>query len=56
MVEWVLLRVGGVAGLTGVEPLLAASLAHVLPQYGCTLVPSLNCGFCLQCYGIQIRQ
>jgi len=40
--------VAGVVGLVGVE--LFASFEHVRPQYGWTLVPSLNFGFCLQCY------
>ena len=38
------------------EPLLAARFAHVRPQYGWTLVPSLNFGLLLQFYEIRIRQ
>jgi len=56
-VERALLRVGlvGLVGLTRVELLLAASVAHVWPQYGCTLVPSLNFDLRLHCYGSEFR-
>jgi len=33
-------------------PLPVARFAHVLPQYGCTVTPSLYLGFFLQCFGI----
>jgi len=46
-------EVAGVVGLVGVE--LFASFEHVRPQYGWTLVPSLNFGFLLQCYENRIR-
>ena len=55
MVERALLRLVGLAGLAGVEGVFAARFAQVRPQYGCTLTPSLNFGFCLQCYGIPVR-
>ena len=42
-----------VEGLIGVGPF--ANPAHLRPQYGWTLVPSLNFGFTLQCYENQIR-
>ena len=45
----------GLIGLVGVELLLAASVAHVRPQYGCTPVPSLNFGFLLHRYRSRIK-
>ena len=50
-----LVGLAGLVGLVGVELFLAASVAHVRPQYGWTLVPSLNFGFLLHCYRIRIR-
>lgn len=50
MVERAVLRLFGVTGFAGVVLLFAASFEHVRPQYGWTLVPSLNFGFCLHCY------
>ena len=32
------------------SPSLFARFAHVLPQYGCTVAPSLYLGFFLQCF------
>jgi len=49
----VVAEVGGFVGLAGVEPF--ASFEHVRPQYGWTLVPSLNFGFFLQCYENRVR-
>jgi hypothetical protein len=39
-----------------VSPLPPARFTHVLPQYGCAIVPSLFLGFFLQCLGGQIIQ
>jgi len=39
----------GTGGFTFADPLPFASFAHVLPQYGYTVVPSSYCGFLLQC-------